>query len=96
MWGESVGKIMIFALVLCLIFVSCDDGIIIENESSQQVSSEERPMGYEYVINTSTFVYHGQFCTLVDKIEPECRKTTTDIAFYVERGYHPCEICIVR
>lgn len=89
-------KAIILALMLCLLFVSCDDAIVIENGSSQEVFSEQSSTGYEYILNTSTLKYHAQFCPRVDSIKEENRKTTTDIDIYIEIGYSPCGSCILR
>lgn len=95
-------KLLIFILVLCLAFVACDNSPVIENESSSEVelpSDTESPSeqsGYEYILNTSTLKYHAQFCPVIPTISEKNKATTTNIAFYIERGYAPCERCILR
>lgn len=89
-------RIILLVLALCVLFVACDDSHTIENESSSEPLSEQEPEGYEYTLNTSTFKYHAQFCSSVSAMKEENKVTTTDIEFYIERGYSPCENCIAR
>ena len=94
--GVTVKRILFIILALCVLFISCDDTPSIENESSSELSSEQESMGYEYILNTSTLKYHAQFCSVIPTIKEENRSTTTNIEFYIERGYVPCEKCILR
>lgn len=97
-------RFLVLLFALCLIFVSCADKTVIENDasSSEATESEESKsdesvfQGNEYVGNASTLKYHTSYCTYINSIDAESTIIVTSVQELVDRGYSPCDFCIAR
>jgi hypothetical protein len=95
-------KLFVILLLICMVFASCANETIIENDSSQTQSSSDKQeqssslTGNFYVANIDTLKYHNQYCSYIGDLEAENKVITDDFKMLVDRGYEPCRFCIAR